>query len=114
MRISDWSSDVCSSDLGRQVPVRLIGEAHVTEDLGRIPSFVDWARLIQPMPWVLRGNPAGSPGLDPTIETVTAVAIGRASCRETVCPFVSVSVVAVSLQKNNNYRSHFSHYLNIY
>src|SRR3546814_14428418 len=52
---------------GRQGPVRLIGEAHVTEDLGRIPSFADWARLIQPMPWMLRGNPAGSPGLDPAI-----------------------------------------------
>lgn len=52
---------------GRAVPVRLIGEMHVTEDLGRIPSFADWARLIQPMPWVLRGNPAGSPGLDPML-----------------------------------------------
>jgi hypothetical protein len=49
----------------REIPVRLIGEQHVTEDLGRIPSFTDWARLIQPMPWMLRGNPAGSPGLDP-------------------------------------------------
>jgi hypothetical protein len=59
---------------GRVVPVRLIGEQHVTEDLGRIPSFADWARLIQPMPWMLRGNPAGSPGLDPSLETCTAVA----------------------------------------
>lgn len=48
----------------RDIPVRLIGEQHVTEDLGRIPSFADWARLIQPMPWMLRGNPAGSPGFD--------------------------------------------------
>jgi hypothetical protein len=47
----------------RDIPVRLIGEQHVAEDLGRIPSFADWARLIQPMPWILRGNPAGSPGL---------------------------------------------------
>lgn len=59
---------------GRVVPVRLIGEQHVTEDLGRIPSFADWARLIQPMPWMLRGNPAGSPGLDPSLETGMAVA----------------------------------------
>lgn len=48
----------------REIPVRLIGEQHVVEDLGRIPSFADWARLIQPMPWILRGNPAGSPGLE--------------------------------------------------
>ncbi len=49
---------------GREVPVRLIGEQHVTEDLGRIPSFADWVRQIQPAPWMLRGNPAESPGLE--------------------------------------------------
>ena len=54
---------------GRDVPVRLIGEQHVQEDLGRIPSFADWARLIQPMPWILRGNPAGSPGLDRDLQS---------------------------------------------
>ena len=54
---------------GRHVPVRLIGEQHVTEDLGRIPSFADWARLIHPMPWILRGNPAGSPDHDCALQT---------------------------------------------
>jgi len=57
---------------GRDIPVRLIGEQHVTEDLGHIPSFADWARLIQPMPWILRGNPAGSPGLDPDLQNTGA------------------------------------------
>lgn len=47
----------------RVVPVRLIGEQHVTEDLGHIPSFADWARLISPAAWITRGNPKGSPGL---------------------------------------------------
>src|SRR3990167_1599890 len=28
---------------GRTVPVRLVGEQHVREDLGFIPSFADWA-----------------------------------------------------------------------
>jgi hypothetical protein len=37
---------------GRIVPVRLIGEQHVLEDLGRIPSFADWALRIQPEPWM--------------------------------------------------------------
>ena len=41
---------------GREVPVRLIGEQHVLEDLGTIPSFADWARLIEPRPWMLRGR----------------------------------------------------------
>lgn len=37
---------------GRIVPVRLIGEQHVREDLGRIPSFGDWALRIQPERWM--------------------------------------------------------------
>ncbi|MEO6717667.1 MAG: hypothetical protein ABIM50_10540 [Novosphingobium sp.] len=39
----------------RVVPVRLVGELHVLEDLGTIPSFADWARLIEPRPWMMRG-----------------------------------------------------------
>lgn len=41
---------------GRTVPVRLVGEQHVREDLGSIPSFADWARLITPQAWMLRGH----------------------------------------------------------
>lgn len=37
---------------GRDVPVRYISEQHVREDLGRIPSFQDWAAAIQPAPWM--------------------------------------------------------------
>ena len=36
---------------GRVVPVRLIGEQHVLEDLGFIPSFADWVKAIRPEPW---------------------------------------------------------------
>ena len=39
------------------VPVRLIGEQHVGEDLGFIPSFVDWVRCIRPEPWMGRAQP---------------------------------------------------------
>jgi hypothetical protein len=46
---------------GRTVPVRLVGEQHVREDLGWIPSFADWARLIAPEPWMLKGNPLDEP-----------------------------------------------------
>lgn len=42
---------------GRTVPVRLIGEQHVREDLGSIPSFADWALRIAPQAWILRGHP---------------------------------------------------------
>jgi len=53
---------------GRIVPVRLIGERHVLEDLGRIPSFADWMRFIRPEPWMGRrseiegGDGEGSAG----------------------------------------------------
>jgi len=46
---------------GRTVPVRLVGEQHVREDLGWIPSFADWARLIAPEAWMLKGNPLDEP-----------------------------------------------------
>ena len=41
---------------GRQVPTRLIGEQHVQEDLGFIPSFADWVKAIHPEPWMLRSR----------------------------------------------------------
>ena len=46
---------------GRPVPVRLVGEQHVREDLGSIPSFADWARLITPQAWMLRGHRLDEP-----------------------------------------------------
>jgi len=42
---------------GRVIPTRWIGEQHVLEDLGRIPSFADWARAIAPEPWMGRAQP---------------------------------------------------------
>ena len=37
---------------GTVIPTRWIGEQHVREDLGFIPSFADWARAIRPKPWM--------------------------------------------------------------
>src|SRR3546814_14194005 len=42
---------------GRVIPVRLVGEQHVREDLGFIPSFADWVRCIRPEPWMGRAQP---------------------------------------------------------
>jgi hypothetical protein len=39
---------------GRVIPVRWIGEQHVREDLGYIPSFADWVKAIRPEPWMGR------------------------------------------------------------
>jgi hypothetical protein len=41
---------------GKPVPVRLIAEQHIREDLGRIPSFADWVRCIHPEPWMVRAG----------------------------------------------------------
>lgn len=37
---------------GKDIPVRLVGEQHVREDLGRIPSFQDWVEEIPLKPWM--------------------------------------------------------------
>jgi hypothetical protein len=44
---------------GRIIPTRWIGEQHVREDLGRIPSFADWVRAIRPEPWMGRATTLG-------------------------------------------------------
>jgi hypothetical protein len=44
---------------GNVIPTRWIGEQHVREDLGRIPSFADWARAIRPEPWMGRATTLG-------------------------------------------------------
>src|SRR3546814_12142805 len=107
MRISDWSSDVCSSDLPA-AGGRVIGER----------------------PLVLRPDPSLGPhrlqrgDRDPCALGDRFVAaepiegqrhrgwitggyrkIGRASCRERLCQFVSISVVAVSLKTKQSTRT---------
>lgn len=42
----------------KRVPVRLIGEQHVREDLGRIPTVQDWLKHLRAGPgdeWMTRG-----------------------------------------------------------
>jgi hypothetical protein len=41
---------------GRVIPTRWVGEQHVREDLGRIPSFADWVRAIRPESWMGRAT----------------------------------------------------------
>src|SRR3546814_9840420 len=70
MRISDWSSDVCSSDLGFE-PLYADQETPIPMD-----DVFNWAQggdAIDSFAWP---QPAGSGE------------IGRASCRERVCQYV--------------------------
>ena len=41
---------------GRIIPTRWVGEQHVKEDLGFIPSFADWVKAIRPEPWMGRAE----------------------------------------------------------
>jgi hypothetical protein len=46
-----FGSFIVNSD-GKSVPVRFVGEQHVKEDLGRIPTLSDWLLRIDPAPWM--------------------------------------------------------------
>src|SRR3546814_14283998 len=84
MRISDWSSDVCCSDLLPPIcPRPMQGR------LSRCPS-----RRPLPRPCRCRRARGGQRRMRRKLQ------IGRASCRERVCQYVLISVVAVSLKKN--------------
>ena len=41
-----------SNSEGKEIPVRYIGEQHVKEDLGRIPTAQDWLMQIKPERWM--------------------------------------------------------------
>jgi hypothetical protein len=47
-------------DLGdgstKRIPVRWIGEQHVSEDLGFIPTATQWLEQIDPQPWMNRSR----------------------------------------------------------
>src|SRR3546814_20904315 len=98
MRISDWSSDVCSSDLAGEEHNRELqalggvqrhqrDHALVVVTLGDVVGVGHQTDLLEES----GERPLGVAGL---------VQIGRASCRERVCQYVSISVVAGSLKKN--------------
>jgi hypothetical protein len=40
---------------GKQIPTRLIGEQHVSEDLGFIPTVQDWLKNLGHEKWMTRG-----------------------------------------------------------
>ena len=39
---------------GKNIPVRSIGEQHVLEDLGWIPSLKDWLQNIEAKTWMMK------------------------------------------------------------
>src|SRR3546814_15856168 len=101
MRISDWSSDVCSSDLlvlGQLLleelharAVRLLRRLEVQQAEDAVVEVHRGA--------VVRARPLRFAVCDPLAD-VLVPAIGRASCRERGCQYVLISVVAASLKTN--------------
>src|SRR3546814_12993538 len=98
MRISDWSSDVCSSDLhlGR----RLVERGAVDDRIGG--GFVLHQPIVDAVLVRQRRGLVPAGGLRKGFaraESMPGTEIGRASCRERVCQYVYILVVAVSLKK---------------
>src|SRR3546814_7599264 len=73
MRISDWSSDVCSSDLRRVVALLFLGFS------SGLPLPLVYATLSA---WLTEI------GVSLTAIGFVSLEIGRASCRERVCQYV--------------------------
>src|SRR3546814_16940889 len=97
MRISDWSSDVCSSDLGklnitgffdaleRKGVVNTLAEPNLVALSGETASFLAGGEF--PIPIAQdSGGGSGNGGLGRKI--------GRATCRERVCTYVEIWGVA--------------------
>lgn len=42
--------------IGQRIPTKWIGEQHVLEDMGRIPTASDWLRCITAEPWMAKGT----------------------------------------------------------
>src|SRR3546814_2526116 len=93
MRISDWSSDVCSSDLRAGIPERPDLAIEIRQAVGH--GAVDRDNAVAALETggfrrALRGHPIdqepalGILGIDPK----PRFEIGRASCRERVCQYV--------------------------
>src|SRR3546814_2307362 len=90
MRISDWSSDVCSSDLAgwcnaddvlSRYP--MTGPAHSMR-----PRQIASNRPIGNTSTRLSRDGASSPGVQSRSMPARVMKIGRASCRERVCQYV--------------------------
>src|SRR3546814_11375090 len=107
MRISDWSSDVCSSDLNCPGARSWTG-ASTRADFSRseqAEARTSVRRMATQRPWntilptinLLQQPAANACHCGPA--TPMPIEIGRASCRERVCHFFYIPVVAVFLKK---------------
>src|SRR3546814_14132459 len=106
MRISDWSSDVCSSDLSplASAPLPTASELSPVAFGAAEPPVLLLSTGIAPTAALSRPRLTTSAAAEPsatlTIRRSLVVAIGGASCRESGCRYVSISAVAEQLKHN--------------
>src|SRR3546814_14339550 len=104
MRISDWSSDVCSSDLYRQLAGLYPNQAQK-----RIAELLEESADLDGEPRPITHPVKFYENGDRPLEIVSSRQwyirnggqIGRASCRERVCQYVQISVGAVPFKKKH-------------
>src|SRR3546814_11887317 len=105
MRISVWSSDVCSSDLWLDapgLPRHVMRYEDMVADIERsMRGLLAFLRVPVKDGQMRRAIRAASFESLQKQEREKGFQIGRASCRKRVCQYVSVSVVAVALKKQN-------------
>src|SRR3546814_19944025 len=102
MRISDWSSDLCSSDLVQALILLVHLVALARQFLGLLGQLL--VGLLQLGLLLLHVRLGLAQGVGLLFQLLVGGAqpflqIGKASCREGVCRYETISVVAVSLNK---------------
>src|SRR3546814_16188549 len=105
LRISDWSSDVCSSDLEslRDVVKKLmptVQSVSLGVEVEASRDIFSKGVSIKIDDGVLTDVLDKGHGMQRSL--VFSLQIGRASCRERVCQYVSIPVVAVYLKKKHD------------
>src|SRR3546814_18173586 len=105
MRISDWSSDVCSSDLAprsgqfaRRVVERFVGHVETPPVHPQRPARTDVAVDLQRLGGLDVLCPH-EPARRVDADGQGSEEIGRASCRGRGCKYGEYSVVSVSIKK---------------
>src|SRR3546814_11279590 len=111
MRISDWSSDVCSSDLGLMEEIATAAEQQASglHEISATVASMD--TVTQQNAAMVEESTAGARNLSSETERLfeqlsffelgqaSHEELGRAAVRERGCQYVWTSVVAVSLKK---------------
>src|SRR3546814_13273460 len=116
MLISDWSADVCSSDLPEPGPYLLVDDLNIVFIV--LNTFVGFTTSVFSASYIAHEIETGrltptylrfyhamyqalmfAMNLAPVANNIGLMwEIGRASCRERVCQYVHVTVVAVQLK----------------